>query len=186
MAAHPSLVGAQQALGRADLIARDALTAMLFGGPREPDRIGRYRIVRVLGEGGMGVVFHAHDDELARPVALKVLHEHRDAGATGRARLVREAQAMAQLSHPNVVQVHDVGEHEGQVFLAMELIRGETLRAWVEELGAAPGRSRRWREIVAMFVQAGRGLAAAHDAGLVHRDFKPANALVGEDGRVRV
>ncbi len=172
--AQRDLATAQRDLGRADLMARDALTAMLFGGPREPERVGRYRIIRVLGEGGMGVVFHAHDDELARPVALKVLHQQRGGGgSSARARLLREAQAMAQLSHPNVVQVHDVGEHDGQVFIAMELIRGETLRAWTSALGEPAARCKRWREIVAMFAQAGRGLAAAHDAKLIHRDFKP-------------
>ena len=140
-----ALAAAQRELGEAEAMARDALTARMFGVAREPDRIGRYRIVGVLGEGGMGVVFHAHDDELARPVALKVLRERSDAGEVAHARLLREAQAMAQLSHPNVVQVHDVGQHEGKVYIAMELIRGETLGDWVRGLGAPGERWRRWR-----------------------------------------
>ncbi len=88
---------------------------------------------------------------------------------------------MAQLSHPNVVQIFDVGEHDGELFLAMELIRGQTLDAWLDELGPGDVRATRWRTIVEVFVAAGRGLAAAHTAGLVHRDFKPSNVLVGDD-----
>jgi tetratricopeptide (TPR) repeat protein len=138
-------------------------------------RIGRYRVLRVLGEGGMGIVYAAFDDELARPVALKLVRR-----GEGRADDVRrEAQAMARLSHANVVQVYDVGEHEGALFLAMELIHGQTLDAWLGELGPARVRGPRWREIVEVFVAAGRGLAAAHAANLVHGDFKPANVFVG-------
>ncbi len=158
-------------------LARNALRAEMFGAAPEPVRIGRYAIEKRLGAGGMGTVYRARDEELARVVAIKVLH-HGDLGAGDR-RLAREAQAMAQLSHPNVVQVHDVGTVEGQVFVAMELVDGETLRVWLRS-------ERTWREIVEVFLQAGRGLAAAHAAGLVHRDFKPENVLVGEDGRVRV
>src|SRR5690606_8462055 len=91
-------------------------------------------------------------------------------------RLLREAQAMAQLSHPNVVAVHDVGQHEGKVFLAMEYVEGTTLRSFLEK------RSRPWRVVLRAFVEAGRGLAAAHAKGLVHRDFKPDNAMVDDDG----
>jgi tetratricopeptide (TPR) repeat protein len=147
-------------------------------------RIGRYRVLRVLGEGGMGIVYAAYDDELARAVAIKLL---RGAGShpSSRDRMRREAQAMAQVSHPNVVQIHDVGEHDGELFLTMELIRGQTLDAWLVELGPVRVRAQRWREIVEVFVAAGRGLAAAHAAGLVHRDFKPSNVLIGE-GVVKV
>jgi tetratricopeptide (TPR) repeat protein len=158
--------------------------------PKPVERVGRYRVIRVLGEGGMGVVYSAFDDELARPVALKLLRTSRAGSTRGaseaRDRLLREAQAMAQLSHPNVVQVYDVGAHHNEVFIAMELIRGRTLEEWLGELGEPAVRAERYREILDVFVQAGRGLAAAHAVGLVHRDFKPANVLVGDDGGVRV
>nr|WP_276600106.1 MULTISPECIES: serine/threonine-protein kinase [unclassified Nannocystis] len=139
-------------------------------------RVGRYVVIDRLGAGGMGVVLAAYDPELDRRVALKLLV----AGPESSVRLLREAQALARLSHPNVVQIHDVGVHDGQVFLAMELVAGQTLRAWLE---AGP---RPWRTIVRVFVEAGRGLAAAHAAGIVHRDFKPDNVLIGGDGRARV
>ena len=145
------------------------------------DVIGRYSVLEKVGAGGMGVVYAAYDPELDRKVALKVLYPQ--LGSTeateGEGRLLREAQAMARLAHPNVVTVHDVGEHDGRVFLAMEFIEGETLEQWLE-------RKRPWPEILAVFVQAGHGLAAAHDKGLVHRDFKPENVMLDGDGRVRV
>jgi tetratricopeptide (TPR) repeat protein len=130
----------------------------------------------------MGVVYTAYDPQLDRKLALKLLRALTAPGAGSRAaaRLLREGQALARLAHPNVISVHDVGTHEGQVFVAMELVEGGTLRDW---LISTP---RPWREILAMFVQAGRGLAAAHAAGLVHRDFKADNVLVGRDGRARV
>jgi tetratricopeptide (TPR) repeat protein len=144
-------------------------------------RVGRYQIVGRLGEGGMGAVYSALDPELDRRVAVKVLHAPGEGlGATlGQARLLREAQAMARLQHPNVIAVYDVGTVDGSVFFAMEQVEGGTLRGWLSE-------PRSWREVVAVFLQAGRGLAAAHKAGIVHRDFKPENVLVGQDGRVRV
>ena len=140
--------------------------------------IGHFRIVRELGAGGMGVVFEAYDPDLDRRVAIKVV-KGPSASTEAGARLIREAQAMAKLAHPHVVAVHEVGTIEGQVFLVMELVPGETLGAWLET-------PRPWREIVGAFVQAGEGLAAAHAAGLVHRDFKPTNVLVDHGGRVRV
>lgn len=150
--------------------------------------MGRYLIVGALGSGGMGVVYCAYDPELDRRVALKVLRPdpQLSAAQTSRqARLLREAQSLARLSHPNVIQVYDVGTFEDavageQVFIAMELVAGESLSEWLR------AAARPWPEVVSRFVAAGEGLAAAHAAGIVHRDFKPANVLVGHDGRVRV
>lgn len=128
----------------------------------------------------MGVVYRAYDEALDRKVALKILRKRPGADGAARIRLQREAQALAQLSHPNVVQVYDVGEWNGQVFVALEFIHGQTLTTWLSS------QPRRWQEILEVFVQAGRGLAAAHAVGLVHRDVKPDNLLMGDDGRVRV
>ena len=144
-------------------------------------QIGRYVVIDRIGAGGMGVVFAAYDPELDRKVALKLLHaELADHGESsqGQRRLLREAQALARLQHPNVVAVHDVGEHDGRVFLAMEFVEGETLGGWLKT-----ERSR--GEVLAMFVAAGQGIVAAHAKGLVHRDFKPENVMVA-DGRPRV
>jgi eukaryotic-like serine/threonine-protein kinase len=148
-------------------------------------RVGRYVVERAIGAGGMGVVTLARDPELKRPVVIKLVKP--DAFGDGdesrdelEARLRREAQAMAQLSHPNVVQIFDIGHHGERVFLAMEYVAGETLDGW---LGA---RRRTAAEILAMFCQAAAGLAAAHRAGLVHRDFKPTNVLVDPDGVAKV
>jgi len=149
-------------------------------------KLGRYVVIDKVGAGGMGVVYAAYDPELDRKVALKVLRRGAVAAAESRSggkqrdRLMREAQAMAKLSHPNVITVHDVGTFEGQVFLAMEFIDGQTLGEWLK---AEP---RTWRAVRDVFVAAGRGLAAAHAVGLVHRDFKPDNVLMGHDGRVLV
>ncbi|MBA3547968.1 MAG: serine/threonine protein kinase, partial [Nannocystis sp.] len=143
-------------------------------------RLGRYALLRVLGEGGMGVVFAAYDEELDRKVAIKLLRTRADGAAPERSWLLSEAKAMARLSHPNIVQVYDVGTCDGQLFLAMECVVGVTLLRWMR------GGPKPWREVVPVLLQAGRGLQAAHEAGLVHRDFKPANVLVGGDGRVRV
>ncbi len=145
--------------------------------------VNRYVVLEPLGEGGMGTVYSAYDPELDRQVALKLVrsdHADQRRRQVHRERLLREARAMAKLRHPNVVTVYDVGEHEGQVFLAMELVDGCTLGAWLREQPRAPP------EVLDVFVQAGRGLAAAHHEGLIHRDFKPDNVMVANDGRVTV
>ncbi|MCX4239916.1 serine/threonine-protein kinase [Paraliomyxa miuraensis] len=141
-------------------------------------RIGRFVLLRQLGAGGMGVVYSAYDEELDRRVAIKLLHRHDD--RNDRNRMRREAQSLAKLSHPNVVAIYEVGEHAGRLFLAMEYVKGPTMREW---LSAQP---RALDEILGVLRQAGEGLAAAHDVGLVHRDFKPGNVLVADDGRTRV
>ncbi|MGI5865700.1 MAG: serine/threonine-protein kinase, partial [Myxococcales bacterium] len=146
-------------------------------------KLGRYVVLDLLNAGGMGVVYAAYDPQLDRKVALKLLRPESLGAETleqAQARLLREAQAMASLSHPNVVPVFDVGTVGRQVFVAMELIDGGTLTDWLT------AERRGWREVVEMFLQAGRGLAAAHAAGIVHRDFKPDNVLIGRDGRARV
>ncbi len=140
-------------------------------------RLGRYVIERELGRGGMGVVFAAHDEALHRRVALKLVHPDRGI-ADARQRLELEARALAKVQHPNVVAVHDVGDANGELFIAMELIDGQPLSTW------AHGRP--WREVLEALRDAGRGLAQAHDAGVLHRDFKPANVLIDAAGRARV
>lgn len=139
-----------------------------------PQQLGRFKVGRRIGAGGMGVVYGGHDPELARPVAIKLLHER------SQDRLRREAQALARLDHPNVVQVYEVGSSDHGVYVAMQLVRGGSLGAWLSEC------RRDWRTIVEMYVAAGRGLAAAHASGIVHGDFKPENVLVGDDDSPRV
>ena len=147
------------------------------------DRVGRYLVLSTLGTGGMGQVFAAYDPQLDRKIALKVLRANLGANAKeARARLKREAQAIAQLNHPNVVAVYDGGTTTNgeDVYIAMEFVEGDTLTTWLKRW------PRTWREILEVFHQAARGLMAAHSVGLLHRDFKPDNVLVGGDGRVRV
>jgi hypothetical protein len=140
---------------------------------------GRYVLVEQIGAGAMGEVWVAIDPDLDRKVALKLLRRTRS-GRDDNPRLLREARAMARLNHPNVATVHDVGEVEGRVFIAMEFVAGESLGEFIAR-GPHP-----WSRVVPLLLQAGAGLAAAHAAGIVHRDFKPANVLLGHDGRVRV
>jgi len=144
--------------------------------------VGRFTLLGTLGAGGMGVVYAAHDPELDRKVALKLLLPRAGGSSDsgGRSRLMREAQALAKLSHPNVVAVHDVGTHGDSVWIAMEFVAGQTLAAWAE------ARPRRWSEVLPVLADVARGVAAAHEAGLVHRDLKPDNVMIGQGGRVRV
>jgi serine/threonine protein kinase/dipeptidyl aminopeptidase/acylaminoacyl peptidase len=150
------------------------------GRPRPaPARVGRYEIREQLGCGSMGVVYRARDPELERDVAIKVVRTS-DAHPASELRLLREAQAMARLRHPNVVPIFDVGPADGGVFVAMPLLEGGTLRHWLR------GGAHTFDAILDRFVAAGRGLAAAHAAGLIHRDFKPENVLLGDDGETQV
>jgi WD40 repeat protein len=144
-----------------------------------PTRVGRYLVGEQLGSGAMGVVYRAHDPELEREVAIKVVRAG-GSNPSNELRLLREAQAMARLRHPNVVPIFDVGPADGAVFVAMPLMEGGTLRRWLR------GGERTFDAILDRFVAAGRGLAAAHAAGLIHRDFKPENVLLGAGGETQV
>ena len=146
------------------------------------DVVGRFSIVSEIGNGGVGRIYEALDPNLKRRVALKLLHQRRS--DIHRQRLIREAQSLARLGHPNVVTVHEVGSHQGALFIAMELVKGGTLKDWIAR--HPPGDAKRQAEAVRLLVEAGRGLIAAHGEGLIHRDVKPSNILIGEDGRARV
>src|SRR6185436_3507704 len=159
-----ALAGARPAEPAGLALARARVAGALFG---TTPALGRFHILEQLGRGGMGVVYAAYDPELDRRVALKMVNVPEG----GRDIAVAEAKALAKLSHPNVVPVFDVGVVEGQVYIVMELVRGATLREWA--------KGRRPREILDAYREAGLGLAAAHASGLVHRDFKPDNAIVG-------
>ncbi len=155
--------------------------------PLQPGtQVGRYMIIDHIGKGGMGMVYKAFDPDLNRPVALKLLTIKKDLDGDERdlsryrIRLLREAQALAQLSHPNVITVYDVGTYDDAIFMAMELVEGQTLKEWLEQ-GPHPRD-----KIMEVVMAAGHGLDAAHQAGIIHRDFKPANVIIGQSGRVRV
>ncbi len=143
-------------------------------------RVDRYQILGAVGRGGMGEVYAAYHPDLDRRIALKVVGESGAGAPERRARLLREARAIARLSHPNVIAVHDAGTVGDRVYIAMEFVEGETVDAWLRT------QPRRWRDVLDVFIAAGRGLAAAHAAGVVHRDFKPQNVMIGRDGSVRV
>jgi hypothetical protein len=175
-----NLVAARPAIDRAAMEDARARAERTLFGRAEPPRLGRFVLLKPIAGGGMGMIHRAYDPQLERTVALKLLHPRQLGTASGRARLLAEARVLARLAHPNLVPVYDVVEVEDQIVIVMELVEGRPLAEW------EPERRRSWREIVSVYVQAGHGLAAAHDLGIVHRDFKPANAIVGDDGRVRV
>jgi eukaryotic-like serine/threonine-protein kinase len=171
--------------GVPELVIDEPSMRPMSGGGHDRDtlrpgaRIGRYVVHRKLGRGGMGVVYGASDPELERRVAIKLVRG-RIRSKRFSTRLRREAQALARLLHPNIVALYDVGTAPEGIFMAMEYVPGHDLAHWLR------ARDRTWNEIVDVFVEAGRGLAVAHAAGLVHRDFKPTNVMVTADGRVKV
>jgi serine/threonine protein kinase/tetratricopeptide (TPR) repeat protein len=170
----PIMASREESSSRGDEIEAGPAPARLARGAS----VGRYVILEHLGSGGMGAVYRAYDPELDRAVALKLLST-RAGSPSLRERLIREAQALARLSHPNVVAVHDAGTFRDDVFITIELVEGETLRTWLLQ-------ERTQAQILDVFMAAGEGLLAAHRAGLVHRDFKPDNVMIGSDGRARV
>jgi len=163
-----------------DRLVQAAVEAKVLGVVEHPVTLGRYIVERPLGAGGMGRLWLAFDAQLQRRVALKIVAPHLSESPEARARIVREARAMARLSDPHVAQIYEVDESGMQVFVAMEFVDGEDLRRWLDR------KPRGWREVIDVFLQAGAGLAAAHDKGIVHRDFKPDNVMLEHDGRARV
>ncbi len=179
--ARPSVVIVIKAAARQADVAR--IVSIADSAVGLPTTIGRYVVLDLVGRGAMGEVYAAYDPKLNRKVAIKVLRVRPGADIVDpklRLRMVREAQSIAKLSHPNVVVVHDVGAVDSQVFVAMEFVDGQTLAEW---LASEP---RAWSDVLKIFADAGRGLVAAHEKDLVHRDFKPDNVMIGADGQVRV
>jgi len=179
-----SLPSQELSLGIGGRLAYSAVVSRLTG-RSAPTAVGRYRLVRLIGQGAFGAVYEAHDPHLDRRVAIKIVDSvqcERDPHA--RARLIREAQALARLRHPNVVQIFDVGTFDGtdgkSVYIVMELLEGPTLHDWVED--ERPSRQR----VIEAYAAAARGLSAAHTLGVVHRDFKPSNVMFDLDGTVKV
>jgi serine/threonine protein kinase len=145
-----------------------------------PEHIGRFKVRAEVGHGGNAVIYSAWDADGDRPLAIKLLRDDRSNRPDTQARFLREAKLLARLDHPNIVRIYEVGTHEGRAFLALEYIEGRSLREWLA------AESPPIATVIARFVEAGRGLQAAHEAGLMHRDFKPDNVVIGDDGRVRV
>ncbi|HEX7842290.1 MAG TPA: serine/threonine-protein kinase, partial [Kofleriaceae bacterium] len=175
----PDMDGGLPEIDRLAMERTRARVEQTLFGKADPARLGRYEIREPIAGGGMGLVYEAYDPDLDRKVALKIVHPHRNDDARSRQRLIIEARALAKLDHPNVVKVHDV-EHDSQVVIVMERVEGQTLADWEAEA------RRTWREVLAVYLQAGDGLAATHGVDVIHRDFKPSNAIIGADGRVRV
>ncbi len=175
-ALEPARAGRHAGSGPGDQASDDEATEAA-----DPERLGRFVVLRRLGTGGMGTVLEAYDETLDRKVAVKQLHRDAsgEAGQHHRQRLLREAQALARLSHPNVVQIYDAGEERGRLYIAMELVEGQTLWEWQKT-------PRPWPEVLRAYMGAGAGLAAAHAQGVVHRDFKPTNCIIDAQGRVKV
>jgi serine/threonine protein kinase len=157
----------------------DRLRSKLFGEEQVARRVGQYALVKQLGEGGQGTVWAAYDEKLDRRVAVKLLQPELNQ-ERAEARLLKEARALAKISHPNVVQVHEADEHEGGVYVVMEFIKGRTVDVWILEDDPS------WETILDVYQQVAKGLTAAHEAGLVHRDVKPQNILVNEDGDAKL
>ncbi len=158
-----------------DTLMRNRLSERMFGGGGDPIRVGRFELLKVIGAGAMGVVHLAYDETLDRKVAIKLIHENRTLSDEAQARLLREAQAMARVSHANVIPLFEAGTYAGGVFVAMEYVRGSNLRGWIGR-----NKDKPWRSKLAVLLGAGRGLAAAHREGIIHRDFKPDNVMVTE------
>ena len=149
-------------------------------GPSVPETIGRFEVRSLAGTGTNAIIYSAWDAEAERRVAIKVLRDNRRFRPDSRARFLREAKSMSRVRHPNIVEIYEVGMHDGRVFLALEYVEGRTFREWLDH--EDPGIP----AILDHYMAAGRGLEAAHAAGVMHRDFKPENVLLGHDGRVRV
>ena len=145
-----------------------------------PEAIGRFEIRALAGAGGNALIYSAWDESNQRRVAIKLLRHDRCFRPDSQARFLREARTMARLDHPNILRIYEVGTHEGQVFLALEYVEGRTFREWLDDERPPPD------EILRNYLAAGRALEAAHAAGVMHRDFKPENVLLGRDDRVRV